>query len=87
MSDLEWRTLMVGAVVMDSSTEVTSETEKKEGSGGGSAARSKPLALSWLPAKSWDQLLAYEATLGPSFEGLPRAIESAPEAWKVKPTR
>lgn len=37
-----------------------------------------------MSAKSWDQLLAYEATLGPAFAGVASAVESAPGEWKVK---
>lgn len=36
-----------------------------------------------MSAKAWDQLLAYEATLGAAFAGLPAAVESAPADWKV----
>lgn len=70
---------MVGAVVMESTG-----NEAADGAGGGGAARSKPAELSWLSVKSWDQLLAYEATLGTAFAGLPGAIESASQDWKVK---
>ncbi|CAN0046856.1 unnamed protein product [Scytosiphon promiscuus] len=36
-----------------------------------------------MSAKAWDQLLAYEATLGTAFAGLPRAVESSPSDWKA----
>lgn len=67
---------MVGAVAMDSGDDA--------GDGGGAGgARPKPANLPWLSAKAWDQVLAYQATLGPPFAGLPEAIESASTAWKV----
>lgn len=57
---------------------------KGEGGGGGdTASRSKPPNLPWLSAKAWVQLLAYEATLGAPFAGLPGAIERASGEWKV----
>ncbi|CAM9936766.1 unnamed protein product [Ectocarpus sp. 6 AP-2014] len=71
VSDQEWRTLLVGAVVM-------------EADAAGGAARQKPSSLPWMSAKAWDQLLAYEATLGPAFAGLPAAVEAAPGDWKAK---
>lgn len=77
VSDLEWRTLMVGAVVMESS----GDSDASEG--GGVGTRSKPASLSWLSTKAWEQLLAYEATLGAPFAGLPDAVERAAEEWKV----
>lgn len=40
-----------------------------------------------MSAKAWDQLLAYEATLGEAFAGLPAAVESAPGDWKVTSER
>lgn len=52
-------------------------------SSGGGSARPKPPSLPWMSTKAWDQLLAYEATLGSAFAGLPAALESAPADWKV----
>lgn len=50
---------------------------------GGGTARSKPSSVPWMSAKAWDQLLAYEATLGTAFAGLPSAVEASPGDWKV----
>ena len=77
VSDLEWRTLLVGALVTEPSG------EDGGADGGGTGAESKPENLTWLSVKAWDQLLAYEATLGDAFAGLPYAIESMPHSWKV----
>lgn len=77
VSDQEWRTLMVGAVVVESSGD-------EDGTGGaGGGVRPKAASLPWLSPKAWDQLLAYEATLGASFAGLPDAVASESAAWKV----
>lgn len=77
VSDLEWRTLMVGAVVMESSAD-------DDGGGGNSgASRPKAPSLDWMSGKAWDQLLAYESTLGAPFEGLPDAVVAESSIWKV----
>lgn len=73
---------MVGAVAMETS----GDGNGSGGSGGGGDGRNvrpKPVNLPWLSGKSWDQLLAYEATLGPAFNGLPAAVASSADAWKV----
>lgn len=78
---------MVGAVVMESSGEddaAADGTGGGGGAGGSSSLRTKPPNLPWLSSKSWDQLLAYEATFGGPFAGLPSAIESASGEWKVR---
>eukprot|EP00752_Nemacystus_decipiens_P017827 g15983.t1 len=75
VSDQEWRTLLVGAVVMEASG---------NDDAAGASARPKPSTLPWMSTKAWDQLLAYEATLGAAFTGLPAALESAPADWKAK---
>lgn len=82
VSDLEWRTLMVGAVAVETSGDGNGGGGSGEGDGG--TARPKPANLPWLSGKAWDQLLAYEATLGPAFDGLPAAVASSAEAWKVR---
>lgn len=74
---------MVGAVAMDTSGDGNGGGGGSEGGGGGGSARPKPANLPWLSSKAWDQLLAYEATLGPAFDGLPSAVASAADAWKV----
>lgn len=71
---------MVGALVMESS----GDGGGAHAGGEGESERCKPASLSWLSVKAWDQLMAYEATLGKPFAGLPDAIESAPDVWKVR---
>ncbi|CAM9370487.1 unnamed protein product [Discosporangium mesarthrocarpum] len=69
VSDLEWRTLMVAAVVPE---------------GAGIENNPKPPGLEWLSVKAWEQVLAYEATLGKEFGGLADAMASAPGNWKAR---
>lgn len=83
VSDLEWRTLMVGAVAPDTSSDGNGGGGGSGSGGDGGVSRPKPVNLPWLSGKAWDQLLAYEATLGPAFSGLPTAVASSADAWKV----
>lgn len=73
---------MVGAVTMETSGDENGGGGSGSGRDGG-AARPKPSNLPWLSGKAWDQLLAYEATLGPAFEGLPAAVSLSANEWKV----
>lgn len=71
---------MVGALVIESS----GDGDGAHAGGEAESERCKPASLSWLSVKAWDQLMSYEASLGDAFAGLPDAIESAPDAWKVR---
>lgn len=71
---------MVGAVIMESS----GDDGGTGGAGGGSSRQRPSHVSSWLSAKAWDQLLAYEGTLGPPFAGLCDSVEEQPKVWKVK---
>lgn len=79
ISDLEWRTLMVGAVNTES-------LGSAKGSAGVMALRSRPPSLAWLSQRAWDQILGYEATLGEHFSGLARSVELSHKEWKVRQT-
>ncbi|CAM9220423.1 unnamed protein product [Chrysoparadoxa australica] len=66
VSELEWRTLMVGAVVDAAMSE----------------ARPRPKSLGWLPVKCWEQLLGYESSMPGGFKGICDDIALAGDAWR-----